>query len=381
MNRDSSGEEDTANCKIGSVDGGFVLLKVPRNQMVDLMECLNHSCYPTLPGQSRERVLSAGEANNARGAQIVADYHTLSKEEQTAAIAEEFREAFAAEGDRLFSGGSGSVDLEAVLNLFSIMMEQLVEVVDEVLFSGLIEEEIINFNINARHQQFVRYFTNLCDPDKELIKDSGLDITVTRTDIVPLLRWAAEYHSVVASIGLQNADVDALEGCCTIPMTAHVAHTRDTFGKWCLLWVPPKSLASGLEKVKQSRELCITSLPNGQHGANLSQLLISGTFLRDCMWRQICSGLSATRHARCDFPIKTTDLPIKTTDLPIKTTDLPIKTTDLPIKTTDLPIKTTDLPIKTTDLCYQASDSASEWLLVNTVMGTIEPQVNIPEHC
>ena len=295
MNRDGSGD-DTANCKIGSVDGGFVLLKVPRNQMVDLMECLNHSCYPTLPGQSRDRALSAGEAINARGAQIVADYHKLSKEEQTAAIAEEFRQAFAAEGGRLLDGGSGSVALEAVLNLFSIMMEQLVEVVDEVLFSGLIEEEIINFNINARHQQFVRYFTNLCDPDKELIEGSDLDITVTRTDIVPLLRWAAEYHSVVASIGLQNADVDALEGCCSIPMTAHVAHTRDTFGKWCLAWVPPKSLESGLEKVKQSRDLYITSLPND-------------------LFRLICD---ATR---------------------------------------------------------QASDSASEWLLVNTVMGAIEPQV------
>ena len=86
----------SVDVKISSVDAN-VYLKVPRELMPELMESLNQSCYPSLPGQSRERVLSAGDAINAAGAKIVADYHTKSHEELTAEIADQFREAFAAE--------------------------------------------------------------------------------------------------------------------------------------------------------------------------------------------------------------------------------------------------------------------------------------------
>eukprot|EP01043_Picozoa_sp_COSAG02_P040980 COSAG02_NODE_3358_length_6873_cov_18.182315_3_plen_1815_part_01 len=259
MIRDSAAP--SADVKISSVDAS-VYLKVPRELMPELMECLNQSCYPSLPGQSRDRALSAGDAANTAGAKIVADYHAKSREELTAEIADQFREAFAAEGEQLTRSATGTVDLDAVLSVFSVMLEQLVEVVDEVLFSGLIEEEIINFNIEKRHEQFVEYFTNLCDPEKELFPGSDLNITVTQTDIVPLLRWAAEYHACVDSIGLQNADVKPLYVCCRPPMADHIASTRKVFETWCSKWLPPMSIQTKVETVRQQRNgQYISSLP------------------------------------------------------------------------------------------------------------------------
>lgn len=287
----------SADVKVSSVDAS-VYLKVPRDLMSRLMECLNHSCYPALPGQSRDRALSDSDAINPIGAQIVADYHTKSHEELTAEIAEQFREAFVAESEKLTTSASRELDLDAVLTVFSIMLEQLVQVVDEVLFSGLIEEDIINFNIAARHEQFVEYFTNLCDPEKELFPGSDLNVTVTRHDIVPLLRWAAEYHSCLHSIGETNVDVQPLEVCCRTPIAEHVAATTELFENWCSQWLPPLSIQREVEMVRQRNGQYITSLPED-------------------LFRLICD---ATRSA---------------------------------------------------------SDSACERLLVNTVMGVIEPQVRV----
>jgi hypothetical protein len=300
MNRDAAAS--SANVKISSADAS-VYLKVPRDLMPEFMECLNHSCYPTLPGGSRDRALSAGDTINAIGAKIVEDYHTQTHEQLTAAIADEFRKRFAAEGDQLtksssVAGDAPAVDLDAVLNIFSVMLEQLVEVVDEVLFSGLIEEEIINFNIAARHQQFVQYFENLCDDKKKLYPGSELNITVSQDDIVPLLRWAAYYHACVDSIGLQNVDVQPLEECCTTPMAQHVTTTAEMFNKWCRKWLPPESIEKELDKVRQRNGQYTTSLPGD-------------------LFRLIC------------------------------------------------------------DATKRASDSACERLLVNTVMGVIEPQVRL----
>ena len=250
----------SVDVKISSVDAN-VYLKVPRELMPELMESLNQSCYPSLPGQSRERVLSAGDAINAAGAKIVADYHTKSHEELTAEIADQFREAFAAEAAEA-AGTAETLDLDKVLTVFSIMLEQLVEVVDEVLFSGLIDEEIINFNVAVRHKQFVEYFTNLCDPEKELFPGSSLNITVTETDIVPLLRWAAEYHACVDSIGLQNVEVQPLYVCCRTPMANHIGATKRVFETYLGKWLPPMALQTGMETVQQQRTgHLITSLP------------------------------------------------------------------------------------------------------------------------
>ena len=268
--------EDFAHIKI-SADQDFVNLRVPRDNMPQLLQCLNDSINPMLPGETASGGDDFGQTGlSEKGTKIVADHQRKSDAELKQEIADDFRQRFRAKTEeiRLASGSSYSdFTLDTVLELFSLMLEDLVEVVDEVLFSGRIDEKCINDHIVWRHEQFEMYFNHLCQSEA-VLPGTDVDVTVTKNDVVKLLKWASSYHARITSIGLHNAaDVLSLQKCCDYPMSEYVRGVSKALEDWLSRLLPSVSLASRTEQVVQSQDgLYKSSMP-----ADLFRMIFDAT--------------------------------------------------------------------------------------------------------
>eukprot|EP01043_Picozoa_sp_COSAG02_P024401 COSAG02_NODE_1332_length_13211_cov_14.766397_2_plen_1472_part_00 len=243
-------------------------LQVSSEDIRQLLSCLVQSIHPVLPGESVRSSLdddngAIREAVNA----WLAEYRGHSPEELQNIIKGNFAKRTQDKVDELRSRQPAQeFGLEHVLELFTTVLDELVDIVDAVLLTTdddtgeSIEMALVHFHITTRHKLLEESTKQLCDPERTVM-DSGCNVVVDKNNVAQLLRWIADYSSRMESLGVtiqwnsKKTDTDAeiqstatviepLQFWCQNPMAEFVEVQRIAFSEWL----------ANLDKVQQQRQ-------------------------------------------------------------------------------------------------------------------------------
>eukprot|EP01043_Picozoa_sp_COSAG02_P041879 COSAG02_NODE_3512_length_6629_cov_13.846017_4_plen_145_part_01 len=143
------------------------------------------SIHPVLPGESVRSGLDddSGAIREAVNA-LLAEYREHSPEELQTVITGNFAKRTQDKVDELGSQQpTQEFGLEHVLELFTTVLDELVEIVDAVLLATdddtgqSTEMALVNFHITTRHKLLEESIKQLCDPD-QTVMDSGCNVVV-----------------------------------------------------------------------------------------------------------------------------------------------------------------------------------------------------------
>jgi hypothetical protein len=182
-------------------------LKVSGSETRVLLSCLNESVRPVLPGESVRGALDDDDnALQEAGRARVEEYRTHSHEELKAMIKQSFVTLTQEKVAQLSSEQPPQeFGLDHVLQLFGDMLDELVELVDVVLLS--IDDDSGDADEIVNFNIVTRHKL-LEECMKELcdpdktVLDTGCNVVVGQDNVAELLSWVSDYSSRLRSLGV-----------------------------------------------------------------------------------------------------------------------------------------------------------------------------------